>query len=164
MLRGLQIPAYSQNVVLLKQNHHFWSQTAVLPTPQRSPRLCRRRPIGIPLGSPVAPKVMVFLRKIWSRFFMPLRNLFFPILAPKNLPKWSQNRPKIDEKWVPTALPKKVPKKTNNFDDFPLFPKRSMCTKHCKNKYETMIFVEPSHAQHLIKNIQKQSKHHPKIL
>ncbi len=35
-----------------------------------------------------------------------------------------------------------------------------MCTKHCKNKYETMIFVEPSHAQHLLKN----TKNNPKII
>ncbi len=35
-----------------------------------------------------------------------------------------------------------------------------MCTKHCKNQHETMICVEPSHAQHLIQNI----KNNPKII
>ena len=42
--------------------------------------------------------------------------------------------------------------------------KMSMWTQRCKNKYETIIFVEPSHAQHLTKNIKNTIQNHPQIL
>ena len=53
----------------------------------------------------------------FDRFFDPLRNVFFPILAPKTLPKWRPKSTKIDEKVVSTGLSKNVP----HFDNIVLF-------------------------------------------
>ena len=59
---------------------------------------------------------------------------------------------KVDEKWVPTALPKKVPKNTHRIADFSLVSKRPMCLKHSKYCIEPMFLVWPRNAQNITKN------------
>ena len=97
-------------------------------------------------------------------FSEPLRNVFFPILAPKTLPKWRPKSTKIDEKVVSTGLSKNVPRFDDIFLFFWLFVKRSMATKHCKYQYKTTFFASPRDAPRFTKNVKKRSKKHPKIL
>ena len=95
-------------------------------------------------------------------FFEPLRNVFFPIWAPKTLPKLRPKSTKIDEKVVSTGLSKNAP----HFDDIFLFflfcVKRPMATKHCKYQYKTMILALPRDAPRFKKNVKQRSTNHPK--
>ena len=68
---------------------------------------------------------------------MPLRNLFFSILGPKNLPKWSEHGATIGEKVVPTTLQKNIHKNNDDFLTFFEFCEKvdvnNMLQKHIQN-------------------------------
>ena len=86
----------------------------------------------------------------------------------ENKQTWSQNggqnRAKIDEKVVPTALPQNTPHFDGMFLILLLFVKRPIATKHCKNQYKTMIFASPLDAPRFTQNIKNRSKKSSKIL
>ena len=77
---------------------------------------------------------------------------------------WTTLEPKIDEKVVPTAIPKNTHKFDGKIMMLLLFAKRSTDSKHRKNQHKTMICVSPSHAPRLPKNIKNRPKNHPKFL
>ena len=77
---------------------------------------------------------------------------------------WITLAPKIDEKVVPTAIPKNTRKFDGEIMILLLFVKRSTDSKHCQNQYKTMIFASPSHAPRLPKHVKNGPTNHPKIL
>ena len=82
----------------------------------------------------------------------------------RSLEKWSQNRPKIHQKLVPSALPQKMLQNVCIFSFFQLSCKRPMCLKHSKYHIETMFFAWPRAPHFFRKHSKNHTQNHPKIL
>ena len=107
---------------------------------------------------------VTFFQSCFSMLFLlPL----FAILAPKSLPKWSQNPTKIDEKIVSVAISKKVLKNGIKIMIFLLFFKRPMCLKHSKYcirmTFSLLVNDPEKYAKNLQKMIQKTYQNPSKI-